>query len=457
MRRLANPVALVALAALGMTSLAAAGASTTGLRASATCATVGVGATGPAVATLQQAVGATADGEFGPLTVAAVKTWQRKHHVRGTGAVDPATWKALPKPVAVAACGQRVTATGAGGTGVDPTCALLSLHSIGPAVALLQRKLGGLDVDGGFGPLTRSAVVAAQKRLKLAGTGSVDAATWTGLGLTGTPACVAATATKVAAVIPAPASSPTTVPPAPKPPADAAQQAKVRAQVLALSAGLATKPAKTTNPIALAALHFAQTQIGKPYRWAGVGPDSYDCSGLVMSAYASGGVTTPRVAADQYGFGTAVSLDQVQQGDLLFYAMDLTKPATIHHVVIYVGSGKVLDAPYTGAFVGVRPLWTNGLLPVAWRPYGDLKLPVGLGATGSTVAQVQQALDRHGAGLAVDGGYGPATAAAVKAWQSAHKLTATGTTDVATLLSLGSLPQPPAKPAIAKKTSTKKH
>jgi cell wall-associated NlpC family hydrolase len=446
-RRLANPVALVAVAALGMTSLAAAGVSSGGPTVSATCATVGTGATGPAVATLQRAVGAAADGDYGPATAAAVQSWQHRHHVRVTGVIDAATWKALPSPVAVAACGQRVS-----GSGVDVSCAGLALHSVGPAVALLQRRIGGLAVDGGFGPRTGAAVVAAQHRLALPATGTVDAATWAALGLTGTPACVAASAVKAAAVTPAPApTAAPTPPPAPQPPADAAQQAKVRAQVLALTAGLAAKPGQSNNPFALAAMHFAQTQIGKPYKWAGVGPDAYDCSGLVLASYAAAGITTPRVAADQYGFGTSVPIDQAQQGDLLFYAMDLTKPATIHHVVMYVGSGKVLDAPYTGAYVGIRPLWTNGLLPVAWRPFGGLTLPVGAGSTGATVAQVQQALDRHGAGLAVDGGYGPATAAAVKAWQSAHKLSATGATDVATLLSLGVQPQPPAKPAAAKK------
>jgi peptidoglycan hydrolase-like protein with peptidoglycan-binding domain len=52
------------------------------------------------------------------------------------------------------------------------------------------------------------------------------------------------------------------------------------------------------------------------------------------------------------------------------------------------------------------------------------------------VAQLQQALDRGGATLVVDGGYGPATTAAVKAWQTSHKLPATGVTDLTTWLTL---------------------
>jgi cell wall-associated NlpC family hydrolase len=431
----ANQVALALVAVLGLTSFAAAGATST-LPPTADCATVGVGSHGPAVVTLQRAVRATPDGDYGPQTAKAVAKWQRRHHVKVTGAVDAATWKRLPVPVAVAACGQPVT-----GKGVTPSCTTQSQHAVGPAVAVLQKALR-IRADRAFGPQTRRAVVRAQHRLKLPRTGVVDAATWAALGLTGTPACVVAPETvKAAAVTPAP--TPSTAPaakptpaPAPPPPADAAQQAKVRAQVVALAAKLPATPGTTTSAVALKAVAFATAQTGKPYKWAGVGPASYDCSGLVMTSYRMAGITTPRVAADQYGFGTSVPLDQAQQGDLLFYAMDLTQPATIYHVVIYMGAGQVLDAPYTGAFVGTRPLWTQGLLPVAWRPYGQLVLPAKPGATGWTVAQLQAALDRGGATLTVDGGYGPATTNAVKAWQSAHKLPVTGVADLTTWLTL---------------------
>ena len=445
----ANQVALALVAVLGLTSFAAAGATST-LPPTADCATVGVGSHGPAVVTLQQAVHATADGDYGPRTAKAVSAWQRRHKVKVTGAVDAATWKALPLPVALAACGQRSS-----GKGVGVSCTTLTQNTVGPAVAVLQKALR-VPADRAFGPQTRRAVIAAQRRLKLPRTGVVDAATWAALGLTGTPACVDIPATvTTAAVTPVPPTAPpvtkpgagptptrtptpapTATPTPPPPPADAAQQAKVRAQVLALAAKLPATPGTTTNPVALKAVAFAKAQTGKPYKWAGVGPASYDCSGLVMTSYRNAGITTPRVAADQYGFGTSVPLDQAQQGDLLFYAMDLTQPSTIYHVVLYMGAGQVLDAPYTGAFVGTRPLWTQGLLPVAWRPYGQLVLPAKAGATGWTVAQLQAALDRGGAKLVVDGGYGPATIDAVKAWQTAHKLPVTGVTDVATWLTL---------------------
>jgi cell wall-associated NlpC family hydrolase len=289
--------------------------------------------------------------------------------------------------------------------------------------------------DGEFGPITEAAVQAAQRKAKLRPSGVVGVATWAALGLTGSPACVA----PATAPAPTPSGTPTSSPspkPTPAPTGDSAAQSVIRAQVVKLAAALLDAPGTTDDPVARKALAFAVAQKGKPYRWAAAGPSSYDCSGLVMASYLATGLTLPRVAADQYGAGTMVGLDQARQGDLLFYASDVTRPATIYHVVMYAGASQILDAPYTGAFVGTRPLWTQNLLPVAWRPSGLLVLPAKPGTTGWTVAQLQAALDRGGAKLAVDGGYGPATTAAVKAWQSAHKLSVTGVTDLATWLTL---------------------
>ena len=189
------------------------------------------------------------------------------------------------------------------------------------------------------------------------------------------------------------------------------------------AAALLDAPGTSTDSVALKTMAFAQKQTGKPYKWGGVGPKAYDCSGLVMSAYLHSGITLPRVAADQYAVGKTVPLDEAQQGDLLFYASDVTKPATIYHVVMYVGDGNIVDAPYTGAFVGTRALWTRDLLPVAVRPVANLVLPLRPGDSGWTVGQLQQELNRHGAKLTVDGGFGPTTVAAVKAWKQAHQLT----------------------------------
>jgi peptidoglycan hydrolase-like protein with peptidoglycan-binding domain len=419
--------AVVLVGLLGFSSFAAAGASQAPVTAD--CAAIAVGSHGPAVQTLQRAIGVVADGDFGPQTQKAVAAWQTTHKVKPTGVVDAATWKALPMVVAVAACGQQTH-----GRGVTPTCTTLALHSAGPAVAVVQNAVRAtgprIVIDATYGDQTRVAVKALQTARKLPATGIVDAATWASLGLTGTPACSLA-------AVPTAVTTPTaTPPPVAKPSPDAAAQAAVRAQVQKLAAVLPSTPGATVNPVALKAIAFAKAQKGKPYKWGGAGPASYDCSGLVLAAYRAAGITTPRVAADQYGTGKAIPLDKAQAGDLLFYASNLVKPATIYHVVIYLGAGQVFDAPYTGAYVGTRALWTQNLLPVAWRPVAPLVLPTKPGATGWTVAQLQQALVRHGAKLSIDGGYGPATLAVVKSWQQAHKRAADGVVDVATWLTL---------------------
>jgi peptidoglycan hydrolase-like protein with peptidoglycan-binding domain len=395
---------------LGFTSFAAVSASGATPKLVAGCASVGRGAIGPAVATLQGLVKTTADGEFGPMTKAAVAKWQKRHELTATGVVDAATWDALPDALAQTACAQQVH-----GAGVGVTCAHLRVGSTGAAVAVLQKAVA-TDVDGEFGPMTAAAVKTAQTKAKLSASGIVGPATWAALALTGTPACMAA------AVTPAPA-------PTPDPPKlTKAQREHARAvkaiadQVAKLAAALLDKPDTPADAIASRAFAFAKRQTGKPYQWGGTGPKSYDCSGLVMTSYLHAGLTLPRVANDQYGAGQPVPLDQAEQGDLLFYASDLTRPSTIYHVVIYAGGGKVLDAPYTGAFVGTRPLWTANLLPVAVRPVGQLVLPVRPGATGWTVTQLQQELNRHRFALTVDGGYGPETVAAVKAWKQKHDL-----------------------------------
>jgi uncharacterized protein YycO len=182
---------------------------------------------------------------------------------------------------------------------------------------------------------------------------------------------------------------------------------------------------------------FGKHQVGKPYVWGGTGPKGYDCSGLQMASYLHAGISIPRTAAEQYaGAGTRLPLNDAQQGDLVFYASDVTKPTTVFHVAMYIGGGKVLDSPQTGERVRTVPLWTTDLLPLVVRPVATLALPVKLGASGWTVTQLQQDLDRRGASLAVDGGFGPATEVAVRAWQTTHHLTVNGVVGVATWLTL---------------------
>jgi cell wall-associated NlpC family hydrolase len=101
---------------------------------------------------------------------------------------------------------------------------------------------------------------------------------------------------------------------------------------------------------AAAAVQFAYAQLGKPYVYGGAGPDSYDCSGLTMRAWGAAGVSLPHNAAAQQASIPAVSLSDLQPGDLVFFG----SPA--YHVAIYIGGGRIIQAPHTGASVEITPL-----------------------------------------------------------------------------------------------------
>jgi cell wall-associated NlpC family hydrolase len=118
------------------------------------------------------------------------------------------------------------------------------------------------------------------------------------------------------------------------------------------------------------AANWALTQLGKPYRWGAAGPGSYDCSGLSMEAWAHAGVSLLHYTGYQWDEGPHVPLDELQRGDLLFYATNNSDPGTIHHVGIYIGNGMMVDAPYTGAFVRIDSIYQPGTPIGAVRPAG---------------------------------------------------------------------------------------
>jgi cell wall-associated NlpC family hydrolase len=118
------------------------------------------------------------------------------------------------------------------------------------------------------------------------------------------------------------------------------------------------------------AANWALTQLGKPYQWGGAGPDTYDCSGLTMVAWAHAGVQLAHWTGYQWESGPHVPLSQLQRGDLLFFATNTSDPNTIHHVGIYIGNGMMVDAPYTGAFVRIDGMYSPGGLIGAVRPAG---------------------------------------------------------------------------------------
>jgi cell wall-associated NlpC family hydrolase len=96
-----------------------------------------------------------------------------------------------------------------------------------------------------------------------------------------------------------------------------------------------------------AAMAAARAQLGKPYSYGSVGPNSFDCSGLTGWAWRAAGVNLPRTSQAQAGVGRTINgLANAQPGDLIIYY-----PGSMSHVALYAGGGRILHAPRTGAVV----------------------------------------------------------------------------------------------------------
>ncbi len=116
------------------------------------------------------------------------------------------------------------------------------------------------------------------------------------------------------------------------------------------------RPAATVDTAAVKAISFARAQLGCPYTWGGAGPcgAGFDCSGLVMEAYASAGITIPRTSEEQWAALPHVS--SPRPGDLIFYAGSDGTVTSPGHVVLYIGGGRVIQAYATGYPVMISSL-----------------------------------------------------------------------------------------------------
>ncbi|HAH07108.1 MAG TPA: hypothetical protein DCM05_11415 [Elusimicrobia bacterium] len=120
--------------------------------------------------------------------------------------------------------------------------------------------------------------------------------------------------------------------------------------------GKAPAPARETpsfpnaSPTARVALETAYKQMGKPYVWAGAGPNVFDCSGLTQYSWKAAGVSMPHSASMQSRTFPHVPTSALAAGDLVFFGNP------IHHVAMYVGDGKVIHAPHTGDVVRIAKL-----------------------------------------------------------------------------------------------------
>ncbi|HWD34770.1 MAG TPA: NlpC/P60 family protein, partial [Casimicrobiaceae bacterium] len=93
----------------------------------------------------------------------------------------------------------------------------------------------------------------------------------------------------------------------------------------------------------------AMRYLGVPYVWGGASPSGFDCSGLVMYAYAQMGVSLPHYTGAQWNMGVPVSRGDLQPGDLVFFD-------GLGHVGIYIGGGQFIHAPHTGDVVKISSM-----------------------------------------------------------------------------------------------------
>ncbi|WP_329313860.1 C40 family peptidase [Streptomyces sp. NBC_01262] len=120
----------------------------------------------------------------------------------------------------------------------------------------------------------------------------------------------------------------------------AADKARETAAAASRSSERTSLSTSTSSGSIATVISFLKSQVGKPYVYGANGPYAYDCSSLTKAAFATIGVELPRTAAQQSTVGTAVSVSDVQVGDLLFWG----GRGSAYHVAVYVGNGEYLDA-----------------------------------------------------------------------------------------------------------------
>ena len=102
--------------------------------------------------------------------------------------------------------------------------------------------------------------------------------------------------------------------------------------------------------------------LGRPYLWGGSSAFAFDCSGFTHTLYDARGITIARdsdAQADFTGHGTQIAQSELEPGDLIFYASNLTNPSSIYHVAMYAGNAEMLEAYGAGIPVRITPVRFN--------------------------------------------------------------------------------------------------
>jgi len=240
--------------------------------------------------------------------------------------------------------------------GSDPTDFAARMHVVGTLLGAGDSDLSQARATVAKSSRTASQLEAASRKVTSLQKQAADAATRVRTLLSAQQQALRAAGSEVRRLVAAQQA------------AAAAASARDFATALAAAGGTPGGSTDAPNKLVATVLAAARTRLGDPYVWGATGPDSFDCSGLTQWAYAHAGIQLPRVAADQWNAGPHVTLAELQPGDLLFWATDVSNPATIHHVTLYIGGGMMIAAPHTGDVVKVQPVYLQGYIG-ATRPY----------------------------------------------------------------------------------------
>ena len=129
------------------------------------------------------------------------------------------------------------------------------------------------------------------------------------------------------------------------------QQSAAAAAAIASASTISGIIPANTDPVLQQVIETAAAYLGVPYVWGGEHPQSgLDCSGLTMYVLRQHGVDLPHYSGDQAQLGLAVSMDTIRTADLVFFG------SPVSHVAIYIGDGKIIEAPHTGDVVKISAL-----------------------------------------------------------------------------------------------------
>lgn len=144
-----------------------------------------------------------------------------------------------------------------------------------------------------------------------------------------------------------------------------------------------------SDPAQRAAVTYALAQLGKPYVWGAKGPNGFDCSGLMLAAWAAAGVPIPAGTVNQKNAGTPADPATIAPGDLVFIPGSLGSPTNPRHVGMYVGNGLVVNAYDSSTGVILLPLsdWADKITHVR-HIAGPAGVPAPPGPVTAALAEV---------------------------------------------------------------------